>query len=381
VKVSVRTLLKIARLYGVADDNTSVKDLRHLDTAAEESFTRSTFTLNKQKYAILFGSAVDMEDLDELWPQRPRTAEPLANPLDKLSVETPFQGKFAVMFYIPPEKQRLDIFLSTDFDSSLSRSLWQKYIKDGRVSVNGKVIAQPKYEVSYADDIAVSFPDTPNNDSDVPVIYEDEDVIVANKPSGLLTHAKGGITTEQTLAETFRQKTTFAVDSTRPGIVHRLDRDTSGIIILARHDSAAHDLQQQFARRTAKKTYLAVVSGTPKHEKALIDLPIARNPRQPSTFTVDPKGKPAQTYYEVLASDGEKSLLLLQPKTGRTHQLRVHLKQIGTPICGDIVYGKAGQRLMLHAWKLDICLPSGERKEFVAPIPSIFLDDFPEVSL
>ena len=144
MKVSVRTLLKIARLYGVADDNTSVKDLRHLDTAAEESFTRSIFTLNKQKYAILFGSAVDMEDLDELWPQRPMTAEPLANPLDQLSVETPFQGKFAIMFHIPPEKQRLDIFLSTDFDSSLSRSLWQKYIKDGRVSVNGKVIAQPK---------------------------------------------------------------------------------------------------------------------------------------------------------------------------------------------------------------------------------------------
>lgn len=381
MKVSVRTLLKIARLYGIADDNTSVKDLSHLDTAAEESFTRSTFTLNKQKYAILFGSAVDMEDLDELWPQHPRAAEPLANPLDQLSVETPFQGKFAIMFHIPPEKQRLDIFLSTDFDSSLSRSLWQKYIKDGRVSVNGKVIAQPKYEVSYADDIAVSFPDTPNNNSDVPVIYEDEDVIVANKPSGLLTHAKGGITTEQTLAETFRQKTTFAVDSTRPGIVHRLDRDTSGVIVLARHNSAAHDLQQQFARRITKKTYLAVVSGTPKHEKALIDLPIARNPRQPSTFTVDPKGKSAQTYYEVLASDGEKSLLLLQPKTGRTHQLRVHLKQIGTPICGDIVYGKAGQRLMLHAWKLDICLPSGERKEFVAPVPSIFFDSFPEVSL
>lgn len=382
MKISARTVLKIVRLYNLADDNTPLKDLRNLTTFSDEAFTRTEFILNKQQYVLLFGSAVDEETIDDLWPNRPNTAKILPNPLDLNEQITPFQGKFAILFHLPTVKQRLDVFLSNQFDTAISRSLWQKYIKDGRVFVNGVSVTQPKFEISPTDDISANFPEKPTNTQEVPIIYEDQDIIVVNKPSGLLTHAKGGIAHEQTLADSLSSKTSFNTNTNRPGIVHRLDRDTSGIIVIARTEDAAKDLQQQFADRTVQKTYLAVVEGRPTHDKAQIDLPIARHPSKPSTFRVDPNGKPAQTFYEVLASNGSRSLIKLQPKTGRTHQLRVHLSHLGTPIVGDIVYGKQKQgRLLLHAWQLDIRMPNGNRRSFTAPLPPEFTADFPEVKL
>ena len=382
MKISARTVLKIARLYNLADDNTPLKDLRNLTTFADEAFTRTEFTFNKQQYVLLFGSVVDDETIDDLWPNRPDSAEILPNPLDADEQTTPFQGKFVILFHLPATKQRLDVFLSSQFDPAISRSLWQKYIKDGHVSVNDQTVTQPKFEVAPTDDIAVDFPEKPADTHDVPIIYEDHDIIVVNKPSGLLTHAKGGIAHEQTLADSLRSKTSFNTDTNRPGIVHRLDRDTSGIIVIARTEDAAKDLQQQFADRTVQKTYLAVVEGRPTHDKAQIDLPIARHPSKPSTFRVDPNGKPAQTFYEVLATNGTHSLIKLQPKTGRTHQLRVHLSHLGTSIVGDAIYGKQSKsRLMLHAWQLDIRLLDGNRKTFTAPVPPEFTANFPEVKL
>src|SRR5690606_6293672 len=141
------------------------------------------------------------------------------------------------------------------------------------------------------------------------------------------------------VADFFRRYTTNALDSSRPGIVHRLDRDTSGVIIGARNDETATLLKKQLADRTTKKQYIAVVDGHPKLDTAGIDLPIGRNPSAPSTFRVDPKGKPAITSYEVLKSNEKQSLVKLRPRTGRTHQLRVHAHYIGTPIAGDRVYG------------------------------------------
>lgn len=381
MKMSTRNLMRAVRLYGLADDNTPMKAIRRLQVYDGESFVRAEFVLDKHKYALLYGSGVDEEELDELWPHRPDNAEPLPNPLDPTTTETPFQGKFVMLFTLPTTTQRLDTFLATEFDSSLSRSLWQKYIKDGRVSVNGQLITQPKYDVRSTDDIAVSFPEMPDDTHDLPLIFENDDIVVVNKPSGLLTHAKGGISLEQTVAEMMRPKTTFALDSTRPGIVHRLDRDTSGVMVIARNPEAAHDLQQQFAGRRVAKVYLAVVEGHPEHPKAQIDLPIARHPQKPSTFRVDPNGKPAQTLYEVLATNGRHSLIKLRPRTGRTHQLRVHMQHLGTPIVGDPVYGQAGERLMLHAWQLTITLPNGQERTFTAPIPAEVLHEFPEVTL
>ena len=379
MKILPRTVLKIARLYKLADDNTPVKALRRLEIQTDKSHVFADFILNKQHFALLYGSIVDEESIDELWTEKPDNAEILPNPLDQEFIETPFQGKYVIMFKISPTKVRLDIYLSTKFDTTISRSLWQKYIKAGYVSVNNKVATTPKFEVDETDEIALNLPEKEQTDVDLPILYEDDDVIVVNKPSGLLTHAKGGLSDEPTVAEIIRQKTSFATDTDRPGIVHRLDRDTSGLLIIAKNPESAAHLQRQFAERTAKKTYIAITDGKPKLNAAKIDLPIGRNPSAPSTFRIDPNGKPAQTTYHVLAENDAQSLVELKPTTGRTHQLRVHLAHLNAPILGDRVYGKSSDcRMMLHAQKLEITLPSGERKVFEAAIPDEFKKFFPE---
>jgi len=379
VKILPRTVLKIARLYKLADDNTPIKALRRLEIQTDKSHVFADFILNKQHFALLYGSIVDEESIDELWTERPDNAEILPNPLDPEFIETPFQGKYVIMFKISPTKVRLDIYLSTKFDTTISRSLWQKYIKAGYVSVNNKVVTTPKFEVDETDEIALNLPEKEQPDVDLPILYEDDDVIVVNKPSGLLTHAKGGLSDEPTVAEIIRPKTSFATDTDRPGIVHRLDRDTSGLLIIAKNPESAAHLQRQFAERTAKKTYVAITDGKPKLNAAKIDLPIGRNPSAPSTFRIDPNGKPAQTTYHVLTENDTQSLVELKPTTGRTHQLRVHLAHLNTPILGDRVYGKSSDcRMMLHAQKLEITLPSGERKVFEAAIPDEFKKFFPE---
>lgn len=379
MKILPRTVLKMARLYKLADDNTPVKSLRRLEIQTDKSHVFAEFILNKQHFALLYGSIVDEESIDELWTEKPDNAEILPNPLDPEFIETPFQGKYVIMFRISPTKVRLDIYLSTKFDTTISRSLWQKYIKAGYVSVNNKVATTPKFEVDETDEIALNLPEKEQADVDLPILYEDDDVIVVNKPSGLLTHAKGGLSDEPTVAEIIRPKTSFATDTDRPGIVHRLDRDTSGLLIIAKNSESAAHLQRQFAERTAKKTYTAITDGKPKLNAAKIDLPIGRNPSAPSTFRIDPNGKPAQTTYHVLAENNIQSLVELKPTTGRTHQLRVHLAHLNTPILGDRVYGKSSDcRMMLHAQKLEITLPSGERKVFEAAVPDEFKRFFPE---
>ena len=379
MKILPRTVLKIARLYKLADDNTPVKALRRLEIQTDKSHVFAEFILNKQHFALLYGSIVDEESIDELWTEKPDNAEILPNPLDPEFIETPFQGKYVIMFKISPTKVRLDIYLSTKFDTTISRSLWQKYIKAGYVSVNNKVATTPKFEVDETDEIALNLPEKEQADVDLPILYEDDDVIVVNKPSGLLTHAKGGLSDEPTVAEIIRPKTSFATDTDRPGIVHRLDRDTSGLLIIAKNPESAAHLQRQFAERTAKKTYIAITDGRPKLNAAKIDLPIGRSPSAPSTFRIDPNGKPAQTTYHVLAENDAQSLVELKPTTGRTHQLRVHLAHLNAPILGDRVYGKSSDcRMMLHAQKLEITLPSGERKVFEAAVPDEFKKFFPE---
>ena len=379
MKILPRTVLKIARLYKLADDNTPIKALRRLEIQTDESHVFAEFILNKQHFALLYGSIVDEESIDELWTEKPDNAEILPNPLDPEFIETPFQGKYVIMFRISPTKVRWDIYLSTKFDTTISRSLWQKYIKAGYVSVNNKVVTTPKFEVDETDEIALNLPEKEQADVDLPILYEDDDVIVVNKPSGLLTHAKGGLSDEPTVAEIIRPKTSFATDTDRPGIVHRLDRDTSGLLIVAKNPESAAHLQRQFAERTAKKTYVAITDGKPKLNAAKIDLPIGRNPSAPSTFRIDPNGKSAQTTYHVLVENDAQSLVELKPTTGRTHQLRVHLAHLNAPILGDRVYGKSSDcRMMLHAQKLEITLPSGERKVFEAAVPDEFKKFFPE---
>lgn len=152
-------------------------------------------------------------------------------------------------------------------------------------------------------------------------------------------------------------------------------------MIGARNLETAILLQKQFSDRKVKKVYYAILSGIPKLVKANVDLPIGRNPSSPSTFRVDSNGKSAVTKYEVIASNEKYSLVKLQPQTGRTHQLRVHMKYLNTPILGDKVYGKPADRLYLHAFSLEITIPNSERKVFISPVSDEFTKYFPEAKL
>ena len=281
---------------------------------------------------------------------------------------------------------RLDAYLAER--EGMPRSLVQKLIKTGVAMVNGEVVTRPARSVSGADNVVFQPPPTPDEGEWLAgfsryVIYADDNVIVVNKPAGMLVHAKGGVAKELTVADYVRSQfdpdeLADNADNNRLGIVHRLDRATSGVMICARNLATASYLSRQFAERKVKKVYLALVSSLPGHSAARINLPIRRSRRAPSTFVVDSNGKVAITDYTVQKEypDG-RALLELRPLTGRTHQLRVHLAHLGCPIVGDAVYGHAhyGDRLMLHAYRLEISIPGqdgAERRIFTAPLPADF---------
>lgn len=260
----------------------------------------------------------------------------------------------------PEKKERLDILMVKKY-KSYNRSSLQKFIKSGFVTVDGETILKPNQKFPETAQLELKVPEELKNSDLVPdVIYEDENVLVLNKPAGLLSMAKGEYCPEKTLED-------FGL------LVHRLDRDTSGVVILAKTPAVQSFLRRQFQERTAHKTYYAVVTGELKLPAARIDLPIARDLKRPTTFRVDASGKPSETFYQVVDSNGAHSLVELRPTTGRTHQLRVHLKYLGHPIVGDPVYGgEAADRLYLHAAALEITLPGGKRKTFTAKLPESF---------
>jgi len=263
-----------------------------------------------------------------------------------------------------PVKKRLDLILMEIY-KSYNRSTLQKFIKNGFVKVDGELVTKPSatFEDGVYIDLVVP-EELQKTDLKPKVIYEDDNVLVVNKPAGLLSEFKGQYCPEATLAQ-------YGL------IVHRLDRDTSGVIILAKNEETQSFLRRQFQERKAHKRYLAVVSGRPKLDEARLDLPIIRNLKRPTTFLVDANGRPSETFYKVLKSDGKHSLVELRPTTGRTHQLRVHMKYLGHPIVGDKVYeGEPFERLCLHATELEITLPGGERRTFTASMPRKFNDVF-----
>lgn len=275
---------------------------------------------------------------------------------------------------------RLDSYVA-EYWPEYSRSTWQKFIASGYVTVNGVVETSAKYQLGEDDEVAVHVPDLTPVSEKFPIVHEDDHVVVFNKPAGVLTHAKGAVNEEFTIAEYMRPLQQDGDDTNRPGIVHRLDRDTSGIIIAAKNRETKGQLQKQFQDRKAKKTYLAVVVGRPKLDEARLDLPIERNPKKPSQHRVGANGKAAITTYKVLASNGKYSVIELKPETGRTHQLRVHLAYLGTPIVGDRLYGSEKSpigRLCLHAQALEITIPVSQRRTFEAAPPDdlqAFIDE------
>lgn len=274
---------------------------------------------------------------------------------------------------------RLDV-LVTDLYPQFSRSSLESLFDKGLVTMNDKSL-KASYRVKPGDRITIdeTYLKRDPEPIDMPVIYEDADVLVIDKPAGILTHSKGALNTEASVASFIKDKLTDdKLAGNRAGIVHRLDRQTSGVMVAAKNSQALNWLQKQFSARKVKKSYQAIVEGVPEPAEAVIEAPIGRNPKKPQTFKVMAAGKPATTHYRSLRqfkkAGKDYTEIELKPQTGRTHQLRVHMAYINHPIVGDYVYGHAGPQMMLHADSLELTLPNRERKTFNSPLPSRFKD-------
>jgi len=382
MKVSSRDVLDVLRRYEVAGDDNVPRNVENISFSHPKPInTLTSFRFLGHRFYLLFDDMAE-DDIDYVLDQikikkANITGELIKNPMDhSTTYAMPFHGKDCYLYQEISPKKRLDSVLSEKYPEK-SRASWQKHINAGHIKVNGEVTTSVSHSVTKNDKIAVKLPDATDFSKDtLPIIYMDDEVIVIDKPCGVLSHSKGELNDEFTVADFFKRYSTYNIDTNRPGIVHRLDRDTSGVMIGARNPEAATYLQKQFSDRKAKKTYIAIVKGAPKLNKANIDLPIGRNPSDPSTFKVDASGKTAMTKYEVICSANGYSMIQLQPTTGRTHQLRVHLKYLGIPILGDKVYGEPADRLYLHAYSLEITIPGGIRKVFESSTPDSFTKFF-----
>ncbi len=294
----------------------------------------------------------------------------------------------AINIQVPENSDRLDRYLSQEL-SDLSRSRIQQLIEQGHVQVNDTVCTSKKINLKIGDRITLEIPAIKPLEviaADIPldILYEDDQLIILNKPAGLVVHpAPGhpdGTLVNALLAHCPNLPGIGGVQ--RPGIVHRLDKDTTGAIAIAKTDLAYQHLQAQLQAKTARREYLGLVYGVPKTETGSIDLPIGRNPqdrKKMAIVSVEEGGRAAITHWQVKERFGNYTLIHFQLETGRTHQIRVHSSKMGHPIVGDPIYSSGhsiGVNLpgqALHAWKLQLQHPvSGNLVEVTAPLPRSF---------
>lgn len=287
-------------------------------------------------------------------------------------------------FRVPADFQgRLDKFLAAQLPEH-SRARLQALIKSGHALVGGRVVEKTGHLLEGGEAVELRVPPAQPIDlvpEDIPleIIFENEDLLVVNKPAGLVVHPAAGHATGTLIHAVLAHAPEIEGigGELRPGLVHRLDKDTSGIIVLAKNESAQRFLQDQFQRREVEKTYIALVDGHPPSASGKVDAPIGRDPRERKRMAVVPaaKGRQAATEYRVKESFDRYSLLEVNPHTGRTHQIRVHLAFLGCPVVGDRVYGKRKpslpiERHFLHAFRLRLRLPGEtETRTFEAPMP------------
>lgn len=288
------------------------------------------------------------------------------------------------------EGERLDKALAAQLEA-LSRSEVQALIRDGRVTVDGRG-AKPAYRVQRGEVIRVQLPARPQPAAPQPeaialeVLYEDAHVAVIDKPAGMVVHPAFGHDSGTLVNAILARWPELAQmsETGRAGIVHRLDKDTSGVIVIAKTAEALRDLRAQFKQRAVHKRYIALVEGRPDTSEGVIDAPIGRDPQQRKRMAVVRDGRAAITHYRVAETFAEHTLLDVLPETGRTHQIRVHLAFIGHPVVGDAVYGYRKQRLklgryFLHAAEIAFELPgTGQAVTVCAPLPGALakvLDD------
>lgn len=280
--------------------------------------------------------------------------------------------------------KRLDSYISDNMDK-ISRSFAQKLIENQQVTINGKN-EKASYKVCAGDNIQVDVPEAQGTklkaqDIPVEVVYEDKDIIVVNKPKGMVVHPANGNpdgTLVNAILAMCKDSLSGIGGEIRPGIVHRLDKDTSGLLIIAKNDEAHVKMSKQIQDRLVTKKYIALVKGVVKDDEATIDMPIARSKVDRKKMAVDKDGKQAVTHFKVIKRYRGYTLLEIKIDTGRTHQIRVHMAKIGYPVVGDMVYsngknefGIEGQ--MLHAKSLEFSHPiTGKKMHLEAPLPEYF---------
>ena len=285
--------------------------------------------------------------------------------------------------------KRLDLFLSEQTDE-FTRSRIKRLIEDGAVMVNNAVLAKAGAEVKKGDIVELSVPEPVEyvakaENIPIEIVYQDSDLAVVNKPKGMTVHIGNGVS-----SGTLVNALLYALDSLsgiggvlRPGIVHRIDKDTTGLLVVAKNDKAHVDLASQIAEKTCKRTYFALLEGCVKTDSGTIVTDIGRHPTERLKMAVLPsgKGKLAITDYEVVTRFGQEyTLCKFTLQTGRTHQIRVHAKHIGHPVACDLVYGYKKQKLgvegqLLHAWQLELTHPTTrERMTFNAYLPHAFCE-------
>lgn len=284
------------------------------------------------------------------------------------------------------DNERLDAFLANEINE-VSRTYIKKIIKDDLVLVNGSV-QKPRYLVQEGDYITVNMPSPVKLEvlaEDIPlnIIYEDEDIVIINKEQGMVVHpAPGNYTGTLVNALLFQIKNLSSINGViRPGIIHRLDKDTSGIIMVAKNDESHRFLSEQLKDRNVKREYIAIVHGVLNNAVGIINAPIGRDPRDRKKMTViNTNSKQAITHYSVIEEFTKYSLIRAQLETGRTHQIRVHLAYINHPVVGDMVYSRNPNNFninkqLLHAKKLGFIHPrTKEYMEFETAIPQNFIE-------
>lgn len=281
------------------------------------------------------------------------------------------------------DARRLDIFLSAN--TSLTRSHAQKLIVEGNVTVDGSTVNKVSCPVKADSDVCVLLPDeipldVPAENIALNIVYEDSVLAVVNKPQGMTVHPANGVYTGTLVnALLYHTKDLSGINGVlRPGIVHRLDKDTSGLLVIAKNDLAHTQLQKQIQSKQCRRIYLALLEGNVKEDSGIIDKPIGRSRTDRKKMDVVPNGRSAQTHFTVLERFGNYTLVKFELKTGRTHQIRVHAKWMGHPVVGDKTYGFAKCRFaldgqLLHAQTLVFNHPqTGEQMTFTAPLPDYF---------
>ncbi len=269
--------------------------------------------------------------------------------------------------------ERLDVVLAKI--TGQSRSSLQKLFKEGKITIDGQT-ASAKQTAVESQQVEISnlevdeMPPAPS----LEVLYEDDDLMVVEKPSGLAVHLSESGRPQPTVAAFAKEYGVVDEDDDRPGIVHRLDKDTSGLLVIAKNPASKDFLQQQFKDRNVDKTYIALVRGHMPEDEATINLPIERDRKRPTRRAVIPGGRGSVTHYKVIEQLDGYSLLEIKLETGRTHQIRVHFSHLGHPVAGDDLYGgpaiKGLKGQFLHAAKISFTSPSGERVEVESELPA-----------